>query len=42
VRAGAHIETLPAVPIGHFHAHHFETFEWAEEAGDGDAAGSRG
>jgi uncharacterized protein with GYD domain len=42
VRAGAHIETLPAVPIGHFHAHHFETFEWAEEPGDGEMTSSAG
>lgn len=34
VKAGAHIETLPAVPVGHFHARHFETFEWADEAAD--------
>lgn len=34
VAARAHIETLPAVPIGHFHAHHFETFEFAEEPDD--------
>ncbi len=32
VRAGAHIETLPAVPVGHFHARNFETFEFSDEA----------